>query len=72
MVNKSFMYRFFNSSKLNVITPVIKDSLDTFCLFFAVATDKQTITIGHILLEALTQQVKILVEDWLYISIKRE
>ena len=50
MVNETFVYCLLNSSELNVVTPIVKNSLDTFCLFFAIATDKQTIAISHILL----------------------
>ena len=71
IIHKTFVDGLLNSSKLNVITPILEDGLDAFRLLLTITTYKQPIAIQQIALQSFAQQIKILVEDGLHIRIEQ-
>ena len=66
MIHKTFMYRTFYRSKLNLISPIFKDCLDTVGLFSAVTTDIKRISLLQIVFERTGYQIKVFMKNRLY------
>ena len=72
MVHKPFMQRTVYRFKGNVIASFLKYIFQTFRLLHAVRADIQTIFPLQVIGERTCNQIKILVENWLYGGLERQ
>ena len=63
VIYKTFMNSTFYGSKINLITPILKNRFDTICLLHAVTADIKRIAFFQIILKRRSYQIEILMKD---------